>query len=245
MFTAIKGIIPLVSAVFMAVTANIGDTDNELYYYNLRFLKKAGPPRVMEMVKIENMTHKKPQSMKGVLVTYNNRDAKKAAIAGGFSNWKLVTMDRSKHGIWYYFVEADFLRKDYRYKLNVDGTWIMDPKNPNRADDGYGSYVSVFNNIHNDEGKYLTYLRKGNIIEFRIYNPHARLISIVGDFNNWNPESDLLEKDKKGVWRLEKRLSRGLYRYKYIIDGDWTVDLYNDDTASDGMGGICSLIRVN
>ena len=91
MFTAIKGIIPLVSAVFMAVTANIGDTNNELYYYNLRFLKKSGPPRIMEMVKIDNMTHKKPLSMKGFLVTYNNRDAKKAAIAG-----PLLSIDLSR-----------------------------------------------------------------------------------------------------------------------------------------------------
>ncbi len=245
MFTAIKGIIPVLSALLIASTSPFGEKKSEFYYHNLRFLKKSSPPHVMELVKIDNMTHKKPLSMKGVLVTYKNRNAKNVVIAGSFSSWKLVTMDRSKNGIWYHFIEIEYLERDVRYKFNIDGIWIMDPMNSKKIDDGYGSYMSVIDRVRSDEGKYLTYRIINNMIEFRLYKPEARLISIVGDFNNWNPESDLLEKDKNGIWRLGKRLSRGMYRYKYIIDGNWTVDLYNDDTASDGVGGICSLIRVN
>ncbi len=245
MFSVFKGLFTVLPVLFMAVTSYSSDTKSENYYHNLRFLKKTAPPREMKLIKFDNAANEKPLAIRGVLITYKNRYVKNVFIAGDFSNWKLLTMDRSKYGVWYYLVEGRYIQKDVRYKFNVDGIWIMDSNNPDKVDDGYGSYVSIIQGVHNDEGRYLTYRKKNkNIIEFRLYNPKAGLISIVADFNNWNPESDLLEKDRKGVWRLEKRLARGLYRYKYIIDGEWTADLYNEKTASDGMGGICSVVMV-
>ena len=82
------------------------------------------------------------------------------------------------------------------------------------------------------------------LIEFRLYKPNAKFISLVGDFNNWNPEDDILRRDENGVWTIRKKLSRGIYRYNYIIDGDWTIDLFNENTASNDTGEICSLIKI-
>ncbi|MCU0820980.1 MAG: glycogen-binding domain-containing protein [Spirochaetes bacterium] len=245
MFRAIRAFIPILPLLLMAFSIAPDRPDSEIYYNNLQNLKNSAPPQAMKVVKIDNMANGKSMVVKGLLVTYKNRYAKSVLIAGDFSNWKFDMMDRGRYGVWYYLVDGDKLENDKRYKFFVDGIWISDPMNSVKMDDGNGSYVSVLNGMPEDEGRNITFrFIDDNTVEFRLYNPRARLISLVGDFNNWNPESDLLEKDRNGIWRLRKRLSGGSYRYKYIVDGRWVYDLFNDETASDGTGGICSLIKI-
>ncbi|MBD3617570.1 MAG: isoamylase early set domain-containing protein [Gracilimonas sp.] len=53
-------------------------------------------------------------------------------------------------------------------------------------------------------------------------------VSVAGDFNDWDKNSDHLEK-KKGKWSITLRLKpENEYRFKYFIDGErWQ----NDDAA--------------
>ncbi len=216
------------------------------FYYNFQYLKEPIAPREMKIVRLDNVAREKAVIENGVLITYKDRYAKEIKISGDFSNWRPVNMSRGKFGIWYYFLNSLKLKKPVRYKFIVDGIWAMDPMNDDKADDKAGSYVSIINSVSHEEGRMLTYrfISSGEV-EFRIYKPDAKFVSIVGDFNNWNPENDLLEKNSSGIWTLQKKLSPGLYRYKYIVDGDWTLDLYNEKTASDDTGDICSLISIN
>jgi hypothetical protein len=222
--------------------------DNEIkieYYYNLQNLKNSIAPTEMKMIKTENMEKRKSIIEKGVLLTYKNRYASEVKAAGDFSNWQPVKMVRGKQGVWYYFLTELYEDKITRYKFVVDGIWILDPMNIERIDDGSGSYMSILQPISGNDSKMLTFkFISSNEIEFRLYNLKAKYISLVGDFNNWNPENDLLEKDKDGVWSLRKKILPGLYKYKYIIDGEWTLDTYNEKTAGDLAVGICSILRV-
>jgi 1,4-alpha-glucan branching enzyme len=215
------------------------------YYNNLKSLKSSRAPGEIKMIKTENLGTGKTIIEKGVLLTYKNRYASEVKIAGDFSNWQTVDMFRSKFGIWYYFLTDLRVDKLNRYKFISDGVWILDPMNIDRMDDGSGSYVSVLQPLSENDTDRLTFTIIGrNEIEFRLYRPEARFISLVGDFNNWNPENDFLEKDKNGVWTLRKKLLPGLYKYKYIIDGNWALDIYNERTAGDEAEGICSLLKV-
>jgi hypothetical protein len=216
------------------------------FYYNFQYLKDSGAPKEMKIVRLDNIVREKTVIEYGVLITYKDRYAKDIKISGDFSNWRPLEMSRGKFGVWYYFLKSEKIREPVRYKFIVDGIWIPDPENREKEDDKAGSYVSVIDALPGREGRMLTYrFITPREVEFRIYKPDAKFVSIVGDFNNWNPENDLLEKDDNGVWALQKRLSPGLYRYKYIVDGDWTLDLYNEKTASDDTGDICSLISIN
>ncbi len=71
----------------------------------------------------------------------------------------------------------------------------------------------------------------------------AGSVSLVGDFNGWNTNADLMEKTPKG-WTLSKVLNAGIYRYKYIIDGNWVTDPDNDQREADGYGGHNSLASI-
>ncbi len=215
------------------------------YYNNLQSLKLPHSPYEMKIIKTENLGKEKSVVESGILLTYKNRYAGNIKIAGDFSNWKPVDMFRGKYGVWYYFLTDLYEKKMIRYKFIADGIWILDPMNTERENDDSGSYVSVLYPLCQKDNNKLTYrFIEPYQVEFRIFKPKAKFVSIVGDFNNWNPENDLLEKDKSGVWNLQKRLSPGLYKYKYIVDGDWILDLYNEKTAGDEAEGICSLLKI-
>jgi 1,4-alpha-glucan branching enzyme len=221
---------------------SIENKNSTEYYYNFQQLKEAQSPRETKVINTANVEKGKSLIEYGVLITYKNRSARNVKIGGDFSNWQLADMSKGKFGVWYYFLTK---LKMTRYKFMVDGLWINDPVNIEKEDDDLGSFVSIIEPMNFSDNNNLTYRFVGKqTVEFRIFNPKAKFVAIVGDFNNWNPENDLLEKKKSGVWTLKKRLFPGIYKYKYIIDGEWTVDLYNSRTARDNAEGICSLIRI-
>ena len=54
--------------------------------------------------------------------------------------------------------------------------------------------------------------------------PQARAVSLVGDFNNWNPHSHPLQKQPDGGWLLRPELKHGHHRYAFLVDGVLTLD---------------------
>ncbi|HSV95745.1 MAG TPA: hypothetical protein VLM75_02295 [Spirochaetota bacterium] len=221
-----------------------GPPPEERNHYNLRFLRDSRTPVEMKLVRYDTARQKQVVE-RGVLLSYKSRTARRVLLAGDFSDWKPLAMERGNNGVWYYFMSGAFAEGRARYKFLVDGVWVHDPRNAVNDDDGMGSYVSILPPFDASDGAQITYRALGDkTVEFRLHRPKARMISLVGDFNNWNPENDLLARGRDGTWRLRKKLHRGSFRYCYVIDGEWTVDIYNRESASSDTGQICSLIRV-
>ncbi|OHD63152.1 MAG: hypothetical protein A2176_11435 [Spirochaetes bacterium RBG_13_51_14] len=234
-------IMPFMFLAFNYVSGNL----QTIYYNNLKFLKESDAPHSVTMIYTGHRSGQSTIVSDGILFTYKNRGARSVRISGNFIDWKPARMDRSDNGVWYYFMPAVERKHDVAYKYMVDGIWIMDPLNPERIDDRMGSYLSVVEPAVKSEDRHVTWrIFSGNTVEFRIYQPDASFVSIVGDFNHWNPENDLLSKGLDGIWRLRKKLFPGRYRYKYIIDGDWVPDTYNPLSGSDSTGEVCSVIEI-
>lgn len=218
------------------------------YEYKLSYLKEAHPPKPLKLIR--NRSDKTTTTLEtGILFTYKNRKASEVNIAGDFSGWNTIKMHKSENGVWYYFLSNYTKLPQLRYKFMVDGIWLYDPVNPYKEADGAGSYVSLVNTAITPINKQVTYReihrnKKYAYLEFRIYKPNASYVSVVGDFNNWNPENDVLKRDSNGIWHLRKKIQLGKYRYRFIIDGNKTLDLYNSRTASDPAGEICSLLII-
>lgn len=235
----------MIVVLSLCMTAARPDDIRTENYYNLTMLKDSAPPANIRLVMVNNLSTEKRMVSNGVLFTFKDRKAGAVKIAGNFSSWKMKNMTRGKDGVWFFFLSSEEFSSGIRYKFNVDGLWTDDPRNAMNEYDKAGSYLSVAENKSHDEGKLLSfkYLDKNRVM-FRIYKPDARIISLVGDFNSWNPENDLMKKGDDGVWRLEKRLPSGEYRYKFIIDGEWNADVFNPLSASDNTGEICSVLRI-
>ncbi len=63
-------------------------------------------------------------------------------------------------------------------------------------------------------------------VVFKIYAPGAKSVAIAGDFNGWN-KNDFLTREGDGYWTGKFKIKPGLYQYKFIIDGQWTLDPNN------------------
>jgi 1,4-alpha-glucan branching enzyme len=211
--------------------------------YSLALLTKSGEPAEIRYawtdqgeggVRVE----------KGILFTCAGRGVKQAEIAGDFSAWRTVSMKKGRNGVWFYVLTGIEGSKPFRYKFRLDGIWTEDGRNPDREPDDSGSYLSISRPAQNIN-HHITYkLQRDGSVLFRIYDPKARYVAIAGDFNNWNPEHDILSRNEKDEWTISKRLPKGKYRYSYVIDGDWKVDLYNEHSSRDVSGNLCSMIEV-
>ncbi len=60
--------------------------------------------------------------------------------------------------------------------------------------------------------------------EFCYHAPNARQVFLAGSFNDWNPESLLMQRDAEGNWRLRLPLAPGHHEYRFIADGVWSDD---------------------
>ena len=64
---------------------------------------------------------------------------------------------------------------------------------------------------------------------FRVWAPHAKAVSVVGDFNNWMPDSHPMDQIEEGVW---ERFIPGIKEfdvYKFCITTQWDELLFKAD----------------
>ncbi len=56
---------------------------------------------------------------------------------------------------------------------------------------------------------------------FTVWAPNAHRVSVMGDFNGWNAESDVLERREGGLWEGYVRGARPGHKYKYRIEANY------------------------
>jgi 5'-AMP-activated protein kinase regulatory beta subunit len=77
------------------------------------------------------------------------------------------------------------------------------------------------------------------------WRPHQpEKIFIVGNFNDWNPESHPLTLDENGEWKIKLELPPGTYEYRFVIDGEWICDPNCEESVPNSFGGYNSLLTV-
>lgn len=215
------------------------------YYWQIQSLKKAVSPRYIRVLDIEQYATKREILRKGVLFTFNGLKNFDVEICGNFNAWKCLPMSRNRYGVYYTVIPTDFKGRNeepitaFEYKFKVDGFFDYDPVNPEKEEAGDGSSYSIYQLDKFDFQRNVTYRIIDSeveqdldfkTVEFRIYNPRATTIALVGDFNQWNPEHDYLIKNPDGVFVLRKKLKPGDYLYYFIVDGKFSLDTYNFET---------------
>jgi chromosome partitioning protein len=86
---------------------------------------------------------------------------------------------------------------------------------------------------------------KLKIQTFSFLAPEAKDVFIVGDFNNWKAdESSRFSRATDGVWEKRLALKPGVYRYKFIVDGEWHHDHNNAKTVRNNFGSLDSVLEI-
>ncbi len=75
----------------------------------------------------------------------------------------------------------------------------------------------------------------------------ARRVAVVGDFNDWSIEANVMEKGPDGVFRTTLKLAAGRpYRFRYLLDDErWENDWRADDYWPNQFGGDDSVVRTD
>ena len=88
--------------------------------------------------------------------------------------------------------------------------------------------------------------QKTKEIRFSLLAVDAKMVSLVGEFNNWNPDADPMQRDNNGTWTKTKtkKLSPGNIEYKFWLDGEWLQDPENLRTCPNCFGTQNSVVKV-
>ncbi len=158
-----------------------------------------------------------------VVFCYNQRfflegypNARKVFVAGSFNDWDGNGLQMKKTvGGW--ALRMYLQEGTHAYKFIVDGNWMTDPANPDVRPDGNGNMN--------------TFIGIGDTVLF-ILDGHtdAKEVYLTGSFNAWK-ERELSMKKNNMHWELNYVLGPGNYQYKFIVDGQWTIDSKNPYTV--------------
>lgn len=82
-------------------------------------------------------------------------------------------------------------------------------------------------------------------VDFAVLYPKAEQVCLAGDFNGWQPDQSQLQSNgRQGRWSISMPLQSGRYRYRYVVDGRWQQDPYNNNVESNEFGEFNSVVEV-
>lgn len=80
-------------------------------------------------------------------------------------------------------------------------------------------------------------------VSFFCRAPGASSVELVGDFNHWHPLP--MEKSVDSSWRAQVELCRGHHQYRFLVDGQPTLDPAASGIVRNERGERVSLIAVS
>ncbi len=82
-------------------------------------------------------------------------------------------------------------------------------------------------------------------IHFVCLAPTAKHVTVVGDFNDWDPEAHPMKRRVDGSWAAEIPLGHGHHHYLFMVDGKPTLDARAHGIARNEQNEKVSLLAVS
>lgn len=82
-------------------------------------------------------------------------------------------------------------------------------------------------------------------INFVCVAPGAGQVSLLGDFNAWNPGSHPMKRQPDGSWLAQIPLHHGHHHYLFLVDGKAVLDPRAQGIARNHQGERVSLMAVS
>jgi 1,4-alpha-glucan branching enzyme len=81
-------------------------------------------------------------------------------------------------------------------------------------------------------------------VEFKLFAPQAKKVSIAGSFNKWDTKKLLAKKSSDGSWVAKLSLKPGRYEYKFLVDGNWQNDPCCNNCVPNSFGSHNCVIEI-
>ena len=82
-------------------------------------------------------------------------------------------------------------------------------------------------------------------INFICQAPQAQSVSIIGDFNQWNPAANPMKQMPDKAWLITVELKHGHHRYAFLVDGALVLDPRAQGITRNDKGERVSLVPVS
>jgi 1,4-alpha-glucan branching enzyme len=82
-------------------------------------------------------------------------------------------------------------------------------------------------------------------VNFVCNSTEAKSVSLVGDFNQWEPASHPMKQMPDKSWLLNVELKHGHHRYAFLVDGVLTLDPRAQGITRNDKGERVSLVPVS
>lgn len=85
---------------------------------------------------------------------------------------------------------------------------------------------------------------RSDAFQFVLIAPKAASVSLVGDFNDWDPTRSPM-RTAQGIWATVVPLAPGRYRYAFLVNGvEWRADPAAPTALDDEFGAPSSVVTV-
>ena len=91
----------------------------------------------------------------------------------------------------------------------------------------------------------MNYQKPLRAVNFICNAPQAKAVSVVGDFNAWNPVAHPLKQMPDHSWLLTVELKHGHHRYAFLVDGVLTFDPRAQGITRNDKGERVCLVPVS
>lgn len=154
---------------------------------------------------------------------------------------------RNANGVFLLLLEVPEGLPSLTYRLSVDGLWTHDPANPQRIEDFSGVVLSTFS-LEGLPARSLASpeIRPNGEVTFRFRGQPGRFVSLIGEFNRWDPFWEPMPEDpaRPGLYQITLRLPPGPHYYVFSVDGERVPDPLNVEMAEDAEGFRVSTFRL-
>ena len=90
-------------------------------------------------------------------------------------------------------------------------------------------YNNFSSGITSEAYKYFGSFEKNGSVTFRVWAPGASAVSVAGDFNGWNNETNPMKQCGNGIWEAKIKGAKKYDSYKYAITGSDGMTVLKSD----------------
>jgi hypothetical protein len=155
--------------------------------------------------------------------------------------WKVLhSYEMNDKGVFVFDYPVPEGVREIRYRIVVDGLWMADPANSHIDVDASGVAFSLYTLSKDPVRPIVNPKADGGMYSFVFRGRAGCRISLVGDFNNWDPYMDPLEETSPGTYSISIRVPPGAHWYYFLSDGSRILDPFNAQTGIDPDGAAVS-----
>lgn len=82
-------------------------------------------------------------------------------------------------------------------------------------------------------------------VNFICVAPGAQQVTLIGDFNDWDPGAYPMKRQPDGAWLLQIPLNHGHHHYQFLVDGKPVLDPRAQGIARNEKNEKVSLLAVS